>query len=252
MKTKLMLTSILVLLCSGVFSQEFVRIKHYPTQNTIKDEKGVATVANYKALNLSQYGYRIIEPVRLENALKEAAGKASSEIRFDCSNPEDTKPRLLGQLNQYDDRLFDVTNTRDLNLSLFLISGSLRKKDRLLQANFWVFKDFVCDAKPAIRAQVGMSLYVTVTDLQIKLDEFTLKNLTAAAQLGKVKLKCRVQFFGLNNIINFQDFNFQDGLNANNYQKLIDNWNQLKASFNKDTVVDPVIVTNITATLPKD
>ncbi len=252
MKTKLMLTSILVLHCLAVFSQELVRDGIYPTQNTFKDNKGVATVANYKAINLSQYGYRVIDPGRLENALKEAATKASNEMRFDCNHPEDTKPRLLGQLNQYDDRMFDVTNTKDLNLSLFLISGSLRRKDKLLQANFWVFKDFVCGEKPAIRAQVGMSLYVTVTDLQIKLDEFTLKNLTAAAQLGKVKLKCRVQFFGLNNIINFQDFNFQDGLNASNYQKLVDNWNQLKASINKDTVVDPVIVTNITATLPKD
>ena len=241
-----------MLICISGYSQELVRVESYPTTNSIKNENGIATVANFKVINLSKYGYYKIEPTRLENALKVATEKSINEIPFDCNNPERTKPLVLGKLNQYDDRLFEVTKSKDVNLSLFGLTGSLKKKDRLLQANFWVFKDFVCSPKPVIRAQVGMSLYITVSDLKVKLDDFTLKNLTAAAQIGKVKLKCRVQFFGLNNIVNFQDFNFEEGLNTDNYQKLIENWNKLKASFNKDTIVDPVIVTNITATLPKE
>ncbi|KQC00481.1 hypothetical protein [Pedobacter sp. Hv1] len=252
MKTKLTLLALALFFCSTVFAQkDQERQQKYPEKNVVKMEKAIAIVNNFKAIDLSKFGYNMIAKERLDSVLKAAVETARATGSFDCNRPEDTKPLVLGKLNQYDDRMFDVTKTKNLNLRLFDIGGSLKKRDRLFQNNFWIFKDFHCPNARSTRAMIGMTLYITVKDLKIDLDEFTLKNLTMAAQLGKAKITYHIQFFGLNGVINFSDFNSTEILTQDNYTKIIDNWLKLKSSLNKNTIVDPVIIPNIIPVTPE-
>jgi len=164
---------------------------------------------------------------------------------FSCDNPEHTKPILLKNLNQIDERYFEVTNNLDVNVGLFGISGKVGKKDKLIQANFWLFRDCDCQNGKSTRALVGMTMYIHLANLDIDLKTPDLMSISAAAQLNHATASYHIQLFGVTEAVDLAALPTAGNLNYENYTKIIAEWDNLKKSLKSDSKVDPVIIPDI-------
>ena len=178
---------------------------------------------------------------KLLDSLMRAKTKITS---FDCRNAEATKPLFLGNLNTIHSNVFDVTNSVGVKLDLFGISGVKDKNDILIQANFFIFKDFICADNTDTRALVGMTLYLHISNLKMSLTTKSLPNISAAVQLGKANASYQLRFYGLTESINFKDLPSIGDLNVDNYSKILSAWDKIKDAFDKNSPIDPVIIPN--------
>ncbi|MBS1532450.1 MAG: hypothetical protein JSU01_19260 [Bacteroidetes bacterium] len=170
----------------------------------------------------------------------------SNPGEFSCDNPEQTKPTLLKNLNQIDERYYDVTNNVDVNASLFGIGGKVGKKDKLIQANFWVFRDCDCQNGTSDRALVGMTMYVHLYNVDIDIKTLDLMSISAAAQINHASASYHIQLFGVTEAVDLANLPTVGNLNYDNYTKIMAEWDNLKKSLKSDSKVDPVIIPNIT------
>jgi hypothetical protein len=212
--------------------------------NVIGESQGALKVKSFKNIDISSSAS---EDVPDTSQLITLAIKANSgeRERFNCSSPSATKPLFLSELNQVDDRVFDVTNNLDVNLSLFGIQGSLGKGKRLIQANFWLSKDAECEGPKTVKALVGMSLYLVVSDLKIKLPDFTLGSISAAASLNKAKVQYHLRYYGVTNLIDFKLVPTAGSLTTSSYNKVLANWEKILEKLDTKTIIDPVLIPNI-------
>jgi hypothetical protein len=219
------------------------------SQNVIKTSSGLQ-VKNIKSIDLSKYGTSDQEKIQaLLNALKTNSDNNTPQV-FTCDNAQATKPRQLKDLNAIDDRAYEVTRNTGLNLTLWGISGSLNKRDILIQANFWAYKDCDCSNGTSTRALVGMVLYLHIKDLNIKVNSLSLPNISAAVQLGKASADYHLQMFGVTEAIDFADLPSLGDLSVENYSKITNAWDKIKRSLKTDAKIDPVIVSNILRSNP--
>lgn len=207
------------------------------TSNTILQ------VEEYKSIDMSQYATPASDMA--EKVKKLMQNNTLDNGEFSCDNPEHTKPILLKNLNQIDERYFEVTNNLDVNVGLFGISGKVGKKDKLIQANFWVFRDCDCQNGKSTRALVGMTMYIHLANLDIDLKTPDLMSISAAAQLNHATASYHIQLFGVTEAVDLANLPTAGNLNYDNYTKIIAEWDNLKRSLKSESKVDPVIIPDI-------
>jgi hypothetical protein len=166
-------------------------------------------------------------------------------VPFDCKNAEATKPLLIGSLNKIDTRVFDVTNSSNINLSLFGVVGNRAKNSVLMQANFMVYKDYPCDTGTT-RVMVGMTMYLYITNVNTKVgvNLNSLPNISASVQLGLSSATYHLHFDGLTQTIDFKDLPDIGNLNIDSYTKIVSAWSKILEAINKDSPVDPIVIPN--------
>ena len=165
-------------------------------------------------------------------------------IHFDCNNAEASKPVILGDLNRIDTRVFDVTKSTNIDIGLFGGSATLAKNEVLIQANFIVYKDFICGDATTTRILVGMTLYLRVSDIKASVGYKSLPNISAEVQLKQGNASYQLQFYGLTKSINFGDLPDFGDLNVDNYSKIMTAWDKIKNSLDKNSEVDPIVIPN--------
>jgi hypothetical protein len=209
----------------------------------LRTSNTILQVDEFKSLDISQYATPASTmPEKLKKLMQ---NNTLDNGEFSCDNPEHTKPILLKNLNQIDERYFEVTNNLDVNVGLFGISGKVGKKDKLIQANFWLFRDCDCQNGKSTRALVGMTMYIHLANLDIDLKTPDLMSISAAAQLNHATASYHIQLFGVTEAVDLAALPTAGNLNYENYTKIIAEWDNLKKSLKSDSKVDPVIVPDI-------
>lgn len=209
----------------------------------LRTSNTILQVDEFKSIDISQYATPA--SAMAEKVKKLMQNNTLDNGEFSCDNPEHTKPILLKNLNQIDERYFEVTNNLDVNVGLFGISGKVGKKDKLIQANFWLFRDCDCQNGKSTRALVGMTMYIHLANLDIDLKTPDLMSISAAAQLNHATASYHIQLFGVTEAVDLAALPTAGNLNYENYTKIIAEWDNLKKSLKSDSKVDPVIIPDI-------
>jgi hypothetical protein len=208
-------------------------------KNVVKTANSL-TVKHFKNVDLSSYATPI-DTLKMKDAILNNV--VPVERVFTCTNPEGTKPLTFGGLNQLDQRVFDVTKTAGVDLSLWGITGSLGRNVRLIQASFWAFKDVYCDPK-SVRALVGFTLYIKTKNFKVDIGNMKIDKLIATIKTNNVQSTFNMSVYGLTESVDMSQFDLSDDLakSADGFLKVIAN---LKKDLKTNLKVDPVIIPNI-------
>jgi hypothetical protein len=152
-----------------------------------------------------------------------------------CGSPF---PTSLKDLNELRRNVSVISNIKNIDLTLFGVSGKLGKRDILVVSDFIKYKVYSCDGKKR-RIAVGMRLFLHVSDMTSKISVTNLAQLSAAVELNKAKANYEVYIFGLDDNGMYKNLP-SSSFNVDAYSKITSSFDNLFMGLSGDTRIDPI------------